>query len=174
MKTRILIAALALAFGFSNLAHAGKEEFIHLGHKLKAEFPAVANHSEKKIDTNNGKVTMDIYLASTGERKFLLLVTEMEGNKLTRKELNREAKDFLKGVEESAKNMKVLKEGATDLNKNCPPGYCYLVQHDGGVHLIWLTIENNKIYAVWVSAKSQAELNDEVKAFLASIEIEKK
>ena len=68
MKTHILITALALVFGFSNLAQAGKEDFTHLGHKLKAEFSMVMKHVEKKIDTDVGAATIDMFVCG-GEGK---------------------------------------------------------------------------------------------------------
>ncbi len=174
MKTRILIAALAMVFGFSTLAHAAKEEFTHVGHNLKAVFPVTTKHIEKKMDSKDGQVVIDIYLCKKDDVVFMMIVSEIENLKLNHKDLKAQAQTFIEGVDQQAKNMKILKRGESDLNKNCPAGYWFLVKHDDGVNLIWLTIENNKLYTVWVQAKSEKDLGDHVKTFLDSVEIEKK
>jgi hypothetical protein len=175
MKTRILIAALALVFGFSSLAHAGKEEFVHLGHKLKAEFPMVSKHVEKKIDAQDGEATIDMFVCGGDGKAYMIMVTEIEGKTLRRSDLAEYMMSFIPGLEGNFKNVKLVKESDLELNKNCPSGRCYLVQHDEGMIVLWATVQNGKVYIAWVMAPAKKDLgSNEAKAFLNSIEIEKK
>jgi hypothetical protein len=174
MKTRILIAAMALVFGFSSLAQAGKEEVTHVGHKLKAVFPDKTTHSEKKTEGTDGPITVESYSCEANNKFLQLGIVKADKLELKHEDLEARAQEFIEGVDQEAKNMKVIKRGVSDLNKNCPSGYWFLVKHDGGVALNWLTISDNKLYVVSVHAKSEKDLGDEVKAFLNSVEIAKK
>jgi hypothetical protein len=176
MKTRILIAALALVFGFTNLARAGgKEEITHLGHNLKAEFPAVTKQVQKKLDSPNGEVTIDVIVAAAEGRNYMLTVMAIEGQTAKLKDLHETMKGMIDGLEGSFKNVKLVKESELELNKNCPKGRCYLVQHDAGMMVLWATVENGKVYVAWVGGSSKQDLGSkEAKEFLMSIEIEKK
>jgi hypothetical protein len=175
MKSRILIAAMALVFGFSNLARAGKEEFIHLGHKLKAEFPMVSKHVQKKVDTDLGEATNDMFVSGCDGKAYMLMVTEVEGKKFLPPQLSEFMNGLVPALEGTYKNAKLVKESELELNKNCPGGRCYLVQHDAGMLVLWATVANGKVYVAWVSGPTKKDLGSDVeKEFLNSIEIEKK
>ena len=175
MKTRILIAALALVFGFSTLAHAGKEEVTHFGHKLKAVFPNSMTHTEKKLDSTEGQISFENYVCIADDKVLQLSIMYSEKLELKHQDLETRAQEFIEGVDRQAKNMKVLKRGVSDLNKNCPAGYWFLIKYDGGVAHFWMTITDNKFYTVCAHVKSEKDLlGAEVKAFLESVEIAKK
>jgi hypothetical protein len=174
MKVRILIAALALVFGFTTLARADKEEFAHKGHKLKAVFPTASKHIENKADSKDGKVATDLYLSARSGKAYMVMVVEIDGKKVLPADMANFMKEFITGMDRTYKNAKSVMDGEIVLNKNCPSGHCYLVQHDGGRILLWATAQHGKAYITFVSADTQKELNtDDVKAFLDSIEIEK-
>jgi hypothetical protein len=175
MKTRILIAALALVFGFSSLAQAGKkEELIHLGHNLKATFPALSKHVQKKVETPLGEMTTDMYVTNTDGKTYMMMVAEIDGRPMKPSDTKEFMSGLIPGLEGSFKNVKIVKESELELNKNCPKGRCYLVQHDDGMMVLWATVENGKVYVAWVTGPTKQDLgNKEAKEFLMSIEIEK-
>jgi hypothetical protein len=172
MKTRILITALALVFGFTTLARA--DEFTSKTHKLKADFPMEAKTVQKKIDSDAGEVTSDVYVCGGDGKFYMLMVVRLEGKVFQPLELSEFMDGFIPNLKDSFKGAKLLKETELELNKNCPAGRCYLVQHDGGMIVLWATVKNGKVYLAFVGGPSKNDLgSNEAKEFLASVVIGK-
>lgn len=166
MFSRMMIASLVLV-SFSGLLYAG--EFHDKKNNLSARFPGTV----KTIHQNDMPgMTMTMHLSSQQSVVYLAGSLTAAREKAEPGQLKELIIPYLEGVDSKLKNMRVIKQGETKLHEQSPDGYWFLIKHDEGFQIHWITIENGKMYFVKVSAKEESTLQTkQVKQFLDSINI---
>ncbi|MBL8823961.1 MAG: hypothetical protein JNJ77_15345 [Planctomycetia bacterium] len=165
MIRRILFTCLA-ALTFSGFMVAG--EFKDKENHLSANFPGTV----KTVRDKQPHVQMTLHVSSSEGVVFVAGSMTAAAEKAQPEQLKEMVIPYLEGVDEKLKNMKVIKQGDTKLNDQSPAGYWFLVQHDGGFQLHWITVENGKLYMVTVSARDENTIRSKmVKKFLDSVKI---
>lgn len=168
MFRRTLLAGLAsLVFTIGVMAELKSNE----EHQFEANFPTKAQQLFKPL-ANGGKV---IVLRSNDEARVFMVGTACVGDSVLNPEHTKlHAREFVAGATGNLKEVKVVKEGELKLNDETRTGYATIIQHEGGCHLYWVTIENGKIYFVSVQADCKEALKEQtVKLFLESVKIRK-
>jgi hypothetical protein len=167
MFRRIIFTCLTV-LTFSGLAMAG--EFKDKENHLSANFPGTV----KTVRDKQPHVQMTLHVSSSEGVVFVAGSVTAAAEKAQPEQLKDTVIPYIEGVDEKLKNMKVLKQGDTKLNDQSPDGYWFLVEHDSGFQLHWITIENGKLYMVTVSAKEESGLRSKmVKKFLDSVKIKR-
>lgn len=165
MFRRILFTCLA-ALTFSGLALAG--EFKDKENHLSANFPGTV----KTVRDKQPHVQMTLHVSSSEGVVFVAGSVTAAGEKAQPEQLKEMVLPYLEGVDEKLKNMRVLRQGDSKLHNQSQDGYWFLVQHDGGFQIHWITVENGKLYMVTVSAKDESTIRSKmVKKFLDSVKI---